>query len=265
MQINRLKHSVEEITKWGEFYQQGHSLKETASQFNVSYEIIKQNLLRFGYRTPSKILSYQRVTPITYFDIIDSHEKAYFLGFMFADGYISKSPYGCSIGIALQLCDQYIIERLKECWNVNNKVGIYKNSCKISVTCQHMLETLKKLGIEFNKSHKDFSIPKIPSEFLNSFILGYFDGDGCITIKSTGYSVTSICCNSKQFLIEVKTLLEANTIICRPIATESKKVNNLYILYISKKENQLKFMDWVYKDSPIYLKRKYNKFLQIPR
>lgn len=265
MKTNQLKHSVDEIKQWGQFYQQNHSIKETAEHFNVSYEIVKQNLLRFGYRTVSKKLNNQRVKPITYFDIIDSHEKAYFLGFMYADGYISESPYGCSIGIGLQLQDKYILERLKLNLNVSNKIGIYKNSCKISVTCLHLLETLKVLGLQFDKSHKDYLIPNISSEFLNSFILGYFDGDGCITIKSTGYSVTSICCNSKMFLEDVKTVLELNQIACRPIASEHRGNNSIYVLYISKRENQLKFKDFIYKDSPIYLYRKYNKFLQIPR
>lgn len=95
--------------------------------------------------------------------------------------------------------------------------------------------------------------------------MGYFDGDGCITIKSTGYSVTSICCNSKIFLESVKDFLNKNGIKTRNISTEKRIKNDLYVLYITKKEEQIKFMDFIYKDSPIYLKRKHDKFLQIPR
>lgn len=183
---------------------------------------------------------------------------------MYSDGYISKSAYGCSIGLALQLQDKYIIERFKTVLNIPNKIGEYKNSCKLCFTCLHALKSLQNLGIVFDKSHEDYTIPNIPNEFINSFILGYFDGDGCITIKSTGYSVVSICSNSKTFLESVKTHLETSGIVCRNICKENRK-NDLYVLYLSKRENQIKFADYIYKDCPTYLFRKHDKFLQIPR
>ena len=262
MKTNQMKYTVEQINEFGQYYKNGHSLKETAEHFNVNYHTLKQNLIRFGFRTPSKTLSNQRVNKITYFDTIDTHEKAYWLGFLYSDGYISKTAYGCSIGIGLQLQDKYIIERFKTSLGLTNKINEYKNSCKISFTCLHALQTLQNLGIKFDKSHQDYKIPNIPDEFINSFILGYFDGDGCITIKSTGYSVTSICSNSKIFLESVKEHLSQKNIICRDVCTEKR---GLYVLYLSRKENQLKFADYIYKDCPIFLKRKHNKFLQIPR
>lgn len=265
MKTNQLKYTIEQITEFGEYYKNGHSLKETSEHFNVNYETLKQNLIRFGYRKPSKVLKNQRVSPNTYFDIIDSHNKAYFLGYLYADGYIASTPYGKNIGIGLQLQDMYILDFLKSEMNLSNKIGIYKNSCKLQFTDQHTYNNLQKLGICENKSHKDFHIPNINPEFLSSFIRGYFDGDGCITIKSTGYSVVSICCNSKIFLNDIKSILELNKIECRPISIEKRKYNNLYVLYILKRESQLKFKNFIYKDSNIFLKRKYNKFLQIPR
>ena len=263
MKINQLKYTEQEIKKFGEYYKLGHSLKETAEYFNVNYHTLKQNLIRFGYRTPIKKLSNQRVTSITYFDCIDTHEKAYFLGLLFADGYISKTPYGVNIGIVLQLQDKYILEHLKREINVSNKISDYKNSSKFSVTCQHMYKILRSLGIKENKSHLDYKIPNIDENFINSFILGYFDGDGCITIKSTGYSVVSICCNSKLFLEDIQKYLNKLNIATRPITTEKRMHNNLFVLYLSKKENQLKFMNLIYKNSNIFLQRKYRKFLQI--
>lgn len=265
MKINQLKYSLKQIEKFGEYYKEGHSMKEISQKFSVNYHTLKQYLIKFGYRTPTKTLKKQRCSKITYFDNIDTHEKAYLLGFLYADGYISKTSYGVSIGIALKLEDQYIVEYIKKVWQVSNKIGIYKNSAKLQVTDQHLYKCLRQLGIQENKSIKDFNIPSISKELLNSFILGYFDGDGCITIKKTGYSVVSFCCNSRLFLESIKKILEDNEIKCRPISISKRKNNPLYILYLSKRENQIKFMNFVYKDSPIFLKRKHNKFLQIPR
>ena len=102
---------------------------------------------------------------------------------------------------------------------------------------------------------------------MHAFIRGYFDGDGYITIKSTGYSVVSFCCNSKVFLENLKLYLESKNIICRNVVCErnSFRKKPIYILYLSKRENQLKFQNFIYSDKEIYLTRKYNKFMKIPR
>ena len=265
MKTNQMKYSLDEIANFGKFYKEGHSLKETANYFNVNYHTLKQILIRFGYRKPIKTLSNQRASKIKYFDNIDTHEKAYYLGYWFADGYIASTPYGKNMGMGLQLQDKYILEKLKSLLQVSNKINVYKNSCKLQLTDLHMYLSLMNLGIIEDKSHTDFHVPNINPDLINSFILGYFDGDGCISIKSTGYSVVSICSNSKVFLEEIKEILENNNIICRNIVIEKRKYNNLYVLYVSKIENQLKFKDFIYKNSSIFLKRKYNKFLQIPR
>lgn len=114
MKVNQLKYSEKQIKEFGEYYKSGHSLKETAKKFDVNYHTLKQNLIRFGYRTPNKKLENQRVKKILYFDNIDTPEKAYLLGFLFSDGYIAKTTYGVSIGLALQLQDKYILEYIKQ-------------------------------------------------------------------------------------------------------------------------------------------------------
>lgn len=266
MQINRLKYSIEEIEQFGKYYQEGHSIKDTAEKFGINYHTLKQYLIKFNYRTPSKKLHNQRVPENHYFDEINTPEKAYFLGYWYSDGYISKTIYGTSVGIGLQLQDKYIIDKLCEEMKISNSIGIYKNSAKLQYTDQHTYDNLVRLGVQEDKSHKDFKLPNIPDELMNSFILGYFDGDGCITIKSTGYSVVSICCNSKVFLEEVKEWLDNKNIQTRPINIErGSRKNDLYILYLSGRENQLRFFDLIYKDCSIYLNRKHDKFMQIPR
>lgn len=118
-----------------------------------------------------------------------------------SDGYICKTPYSFQVGISLQKEDSYILEKLKEEMKSTAKISEYKNSNKIVFTgSEHLFNVLKSYGFSENKSHKDYTIPNIPRQFINSFVRGYFDGDGCITIKSTGYVVISICCNSKIFL-----------------------------------------------------------------
>lgn len=97
---------------------------------------------------------------------------------------------------------------------------------------------------------------------MNSFIRGYFDGDGCITIKNSKAIVVSICCNSKLFLESLQEKLQNNNIFSR-ILIEKRKYNDLYVLYLKGRENQLNFKNYIYNNC-MCLKRKYDKFMKIP-
>jgi DNA-binding transcriptional regulator WhiA len=264
MQKNQLKHPVELIHQCGEYYTQGHSIKETAQQFNVSYEWVKQNLLRYGYRTPSKKLPHQLHEPITYFSNIDTHNKAYLLGWLFSDGYVCRNPYGYTLGIALQASDKYILDFMAAELNLpESKVRPYKNSYKLCVNEKTVCEDLIRLGVIENKSHTDIHVPSIPEEFLSSFIAGVFDGDGCITKKQGKYFSVSICSNSKIYLEEIKNILQKYDINITDIAKEKE---NIHVLRISSKnKGHVKFANYIYANREIKLIRKYNKFMEIPR
>lgn len=263
MKENRLKYPVEIVHQCGEYYKAGHSLKETAEQFGVPYQWVKVTLLQYGYRQPSKKLSHQLHDPITYFSNIDSHNKAYLLGWMFSDGYVCKNPYGYTLGMALQTQDKYILEFMAtELGLPITKIHSYKNSCKLCVNERTVCEDLLKLGIMEDKSHKEMRVPQIPEEFYSSFIAGVFDGDGCISKKTTyNYNTVTICGNSKLFLEEIKTILQANNVIVTNIRQQK---TNLYVLNISSKSRNA-FADFIYANREIKLKRKYERFMKIPR
>lgn len=263
MKENRLKYPVEVVHQCGEYYKQGHSLKETAAHFNIPYQWVKVNLLRYGYRQPNKTLKHQLHPPINYFSKVDSHSKAYILGWLFSDGYVCKNPYGFTLGIALQAQDKYILDFIAQELGISiSKIKKYKNSYKLCVNERTICEDLIKLGVEEDKSHKETCFPDIPEEYHSSFIAGIFDGDGCITQKTAyNYTVVSICNNSKTFLTQLKTILNKNNIQTREV---QKHKTNLCVLYISSKSRN-DFADFIYSNTPIKLIRKYNKFMKIPR
>lgn len=268
MQPQRFKHSLEEIEKWAEYYNNDHTLTETSEHFNVPYKTIANLLIKLGYKKPSRqVTKIRRLNAenIPYFKDIDSHEKAYFLGLLFSDGYICTKTSSKVTGIAVQLQDEYIIKYLYSALQLKTKLNYYKNSVKLYVTNKGMYEDLVSHGMIENKSHSEYHFPQIPKEFYNSFILGYFDGDGCITIKSSGAIVVSICGNSKTFLGELQKVLKDEFQIESRLNQEMKPSGNyLYVLYLRGRKNQLKFKDIMYKDSPIFLTRKHDKFMKIP-
>src|SRR5271157_1766693 len=86
-----------------------------------------------------------------YFDTIDTEAKAYFLGFLFADGHNQTSRN--SVSLKLHSKDFYILECLK------NDVKYSGSITKVKKTNQHILLlcsktlsiTLEKIGMTHNK------------------------------------------------------------------------------------------------------------------
>lgn len=269
MKPNQQKYPKEEVKNWSDYLNNNHTLTETSEFFKIPYKSMIHLLNRYGFRKPCRSVNKIRRLNneiIDYFKIIDSAEKAYYLGLIYSDGYICSGNYNRTkqVGIALQLQDKYILERLHTNLSLKTKINEYKNSAKLVITNLGMYNDLLNLGIIENKSKSDYTMPKINENLLNSFVLGYFDGDGCITIKNSGAIVVSICCNSKIFLESLQEYLNSNDIKTR-LNTEKRKLkNNLYVLYLCGRKNQLKFKKLIYKDSPIFLTRKYDKFMKIP-
>ncbi|HPX44804.1 MAG TPA: LAGLIDADG family homing endonuclease [Bacteroidales bacterium] len=268
MKINRFKYSLKDIKIFADYYKNNHTLLETAKYFNINYKTMINSFIRLGYYKPTRKQLNRKYTILheDYFSKIDSHEKAYFLGLLMSDGYIATDTYSKIMGITLQLQDEYILEYLKQAINPNSKLHYYKNSVKFRINSTKIYNDLKTLNFSESKSNKEFHIPNINKEFYNSFIAGYFDGDGCITLKKSGYTVCSIISNSKLILEDIQKILTDNNILTTLRIDRPAKNNRqaLYILAINRLKEQKKFGEFIYKNTPIYLIRKKEKFMQIP-
>jgi DNA-binding transcriptional regulator WhiA len=114
------------------------------------------------------------------FSKVDTEEKAYWLGFLYADGNVYKT----SIELSLSLKDVNHLRKFKDFikWQgeikIDNKVG----RCRIIFKDKMMVEDLYKLGCTERKSLtvKFPTEEQVPKELQLHFIRGYFDGDGCI-------------------------------------------------------------------------------------
>ena len=206
-----------------------------------------------------------------YFDVIDTQNKAYFLGFMYADGNVSKDNN--AIQIALQARDLHILESFKKELECTDK-PLYlseksKNNEKHSdmytlmVKSEHMHKSLCELGVVPQKSH----IIKYPffisSDLQRHFIRGALDGDGCIhaTNSKNEKELRSVdICGTYDFCEGLKQIIESNLDIHCSIIL-SNKVSNVYKTSISGRNQSIKFLDWIYKDAELYLYRKYETYL----
>lgn len=200
-----------------------------------------------------------------FFESIDCEEKAYWLGFIFADGCVMVyENNSCELSIKLQASD---ISHLKlfnksingniecttftrEC-NLNNKLY---SGCQIRVYSEKMVNDLIKHGVVPNKSLVKEFPRHIDKNLLPHFIRGYFDGNGCI-VKTQSRIRCDFTCGSKNFIDSLREVLynyKINTYI-----TYNDK--NTYRLYVSGTDDNIRFIDLLYKNSNLCLQRKYNK------
>lgn len=227
------------------------------SSSNIYSFLHKSNITVFNYQNQSKFDE-------TIFDCIDTEEKAYWLGFIFADGYISRRDN--TFEIALKKSDLNHLEKFNTFMkhkNYNIKFGIYLNKyekCRWSVVNKHLWNTLNNLGCTPRKS-LTLTFPNIIQEnYYSHFIRGYFDGDGCISYirnKSVVTPVSSII-GTNEFLTKVKEILNNHEIESN-IKSDNRLNNNIKTLYFRKK-SEISFLNFLYKNSNIYLERKYNRY-----
>ena len=163
------------------------SYKEIAKIFNVNEKTIKINAKKYGLA--SKIGSQgarKHKFNERYFENIDSEEKAYWLGFIAADGCVYKNKQSYRLQINLKGSD---IDHLKKFQKAicsdykitEKKVGkAQSNTCQLKINSTKMCNDLIKNNIIERKSII-FEPPILNKNLMNHFIRGYFDGDGWIT------------------------------------------------------------------------------------
>ena len=194
----------------------------------------------------------------TFFKNIDSHEKAYLLGFLWADGH--NNPRS-GLRIILHKQDEEILLYFKNYMKCNSPIKYRDDYCIFSINRKNIYNDLLNLGMFTNKSKNNLIWPEISSIYINSFILGVFDGDGSIWNKEGSYAASFA--NGFSFLCELKTHLMDNGIMSNPIRYRyGIEKPQACQLDISGYDNIIKLKDFLYSDSVIFMSRKFNKFCE---
>lgn len=143
---------------------------------------------------------------VDYFENIGTKQKAYWLGFLYADGYLVKTGRKGEpqIGILLSRKDEKQIDKFCENLGLDSARKSYRiiegtRRIGILFRCQRMSNDLMKHGVTFRKS-KIIQYPKtsLPTRELElAFLLGYYDGDGI-------QNRTIITSGSRRFLEQIR-------------------------------------------------------------
>lgn len=168
-----------------------------------------------------------------YFKII-THESAYWIGFIAADGCIyerKKSNKQLMLSITLSSEDAYILDNLLYDLDSNYKVRYNRDNkgreyAGIQINSDKLCNDLRKLGITTRKTYHlniEQMCQAIGVEFFNSFMLGFFDGDGSISLPQNGISGVRVSISGyKDHLNEISKFLYVNYDI-NPIYIEDKR------------------------------------------
>lgn len=243
-------------------YKNGMTIKECKKKYGLTRISSILRIAGCEVRPTCYHKEYSNRLDHNFFETIDTEEKAYILGFLYADGYVNENKTCVEIGLAEK--DEEILHK------INNAIGSTKEiekrivkafggefpSVRLTLYSKKLVEDLKKQGCHTRKTY-DLSRPSndvFPEELKRHFIRGYFDGDGCISNKI-------ICIvGTKDMLDYIIEDLQQNAGINK--TGSFTMTGEAYQWSHYCRVDVPKVFNYLYKDSNIYLERKYNKFLQ---
>lgn len=243
------------------------SNKELGEKLNRTETAIRVKLRKLNCFRESKY-TYNK----DFFEEIDSEEKAYWLGFIYADGYVYNANGTYELGIQLKQSDSEHLKKLNKSLNGNINVDLFDvdnvfgnnkvyPSCSIRIYCKKMILDLEKNGVVQNKT-KIIELPNIKNNLMIHFIRGYFDGDGCLRRNKDRNSLSFDFCSASEKMLEgIRIYIYENHEINSYICVENKEncITN-YRLNIRGLRNGYKFGCLLYDNSKIYLDRKFKLF-----
>ena len=244
------------------YVNQKKSMVDIGTQYGVSKTVISRVLKenQITYRNDNhKYKANYRI-----FENIDNKEKAYWLGFFAADGYVyqrSKNNSGNFCGINISRKDREHLEKLRKFMDSNVKIidhiqteGFSNNTpmSKIIFNSNEMVSDLINKGVVPRKS-LILEPPKIKEEFYLPYILGYFDGDGSIfQTKNKEFGINFI--GTKETLEWIKRTLKMNN----PLEQKNNANGNNYYIRCGGIQKPYFIMKQLYDSCPsIYLERKH--------
>lgn len=246
-------------------YESGETQKTIANVYNCDRSVIKRVLSNYGIQLRSLSESKRKVSlNVDYFNKINTSDKAYWLGFLYADGAINESR----VRICISKRDEELVHKFKQSLNSGHKISETINrrsgneylQAEISITSQPMVKDLMKHGCHSRKTFTCKFPTHINNNLMRHFVRGYFDGDGCITHKKyygkkkvSFYPAISIAV-SQQFGNELVKYFK------KELNTKTRIINDKSI-YSVRASNRIavEIMKHLYLNSDLYLERKKNK------
>lgn len=242
-------------------YKNGESMKSIGESFQVSRTVITRILAENGISGQRNQHKYR--ADYRKFQNIDSAEKAYWLGFIAADGCNYEREMNATVLINISRVDRGHLEKFKEFMNSNVEIqdhiqtaGFSNNSemSKICFNSKDMSHDLTAAGVPPRKS-LILEPPKIKEQYFLPYILGYFDGDGSIFETKQGLWGINIE-GTKEILTWINDILN----ISSKLEKRNEDDKNNYYIRCGGTNKPYEIMKQLYESVKVHLDRKYEVF-----
>ncbi len=208
-------------------YKNGQSVRQLSKDYGFSRRTINKYLILNGsaieFRDNKKRKFKLREN---YFEIIDNPKKAYFLGFLFADGYILKDGYTSGITLAntdrntLEILSQEIYGSPLAVYDIKKMQTNKTPQSRLVFKSREFQKHLLDKNLVHNKSLILTPPKNIPNHLIKYFILGYFDGDGCFSKPTLSIVSTKIFCEwIGEFLLTNKVISHYRLVTTKNLIT----------------------------------------------
>ncbi len=206
----------------------------------------------------------------SYFDIIDNEEKAYWLGFIVADGCVlwNERTGNYALQIGLQSGDSEHLEQLaRDMGSLNLVARDQRNgTCRLVWYSKRLVARLIELGIMPRKSGVE-KIPTFPLTLEKHFWRGVFDGDGMLKTQSKGYNLVTEYCLSFIGSLEILSGFQQWAQVTTGVRTQkisraknSQGESAAFVFYMNGNRQIAALTDALYRGSTRRLHRKYEAY-----
>ena len=236
------------------FIKTGESLTKVSKKFNIHRGNFSKKLKEEGFNIENKQNKIKFNN--TVFNVIDTEEKAYWLGFIFADGYVSDEN---NFELSLSAKDFSHLQKFGRFLDYESNAKLYGHRCRFIVRDKHFTQSLKKLGCIPRKSLVLEFPKRLREDLIPHFIRGYSDGDGCLyhIQPKKSLSLSFHLVGTEKFLFKC---LKHFKLEHKKIYSHGKS-KSFSIQFVFKQA--LDVCSYMYKDANIFLERKYEKYNKI--
>lgn len=242
------------------------SLVEIAKQFNFTYQGIRYWMKKLDI--PIRKKGYNDGSRRKYFfnqemfAKCDTSEKAYWLGYLMADGCVQEGKSG-DLGLSIVSKDKEIPTKFKNYFNLPQK--IYPKFTRgrkyyvLRIFSKILVNDLFRYGIVFRKTGKE-QIKNIPVKYHRHFIRGFFDGDGCISLDGKTLHV-DFCSSSRKILNQIQNILMKKCSLNKTKTIFTKTPWGYCFRFAYRGNVQVgRIGNYFYNNATVFLERKHRRF-----
>lgn len=264
----KIKFNEQQVHKIVNIYRGGTSCKVIGKELNCSKQTINALLKEQGIALRDFSHCQQKYNiNEDIFETIDTPEKAYWLGMLTGDGWITDNN---DLGFSLEQNDKELVYKFRDFLQSNHPIypknnglkndGTSSISYEIRLTNKKIISDLRKCGFHNDKTHH-MEFPKLEDKLLSYYMLGLVDSDGSFYLKNhykkNGIKLLNFnFIGTKEFSEIFQNILIDKCKISKTKLGKQAQTDFVRTVEYAGYKNIYKIVRFLYDDPPIWMERK---------